>query len=99
LEAVDPRVVWRAERERGFVAGIDEVFHFFFDDHDFDDQAVGVVLCDRAEVVAVEKVLRTLDAILKAVGNAGEDDFVEHPLWPEVRSAAVSALKQLSAGS
>ena len=35
LAADDPRATWQEERERqGLSSGIDEVFHFFFDDHD-----------------------------------------------------------------
>ena len=78
---------------------MDEVIHFFFDDHDFDEKDVGAVLFDRAEVDAVAKVQRALDAVLKVVGDAGDDDFVKHPLWQDVRSAAVAASKRLRARS
>lgn len=96
LAADDPRPVWREERDRGLVSGIDEVFHFFFDDHDFDERSIGAVVFDRAEVAAVEAVKGAFEAVLQAVGDAGDDAFVEHPLWPEVTKAAASAMSLLS---
>lgn len=50
LRASDPRPVWGEERERGLASGIDEVFHFFFDDHDFDEEVVGLSLYNINEV-------------------------------------------------
>lgn len=96
LQAGDPRPLWKPQCERGFVADIDQVFHFFFDDHDFDGSDVGVSLLDQDEVQAIESLKIALEALLAAVGDAGDDDFVEHPLWPVVRRAAAEAHSRLA---
>ena len=95
LEADDPRVLWQGERQRGLVSGIDQVFHFFFDDHNFDNSAVGYSLFDQGEVASIEAVKLRLEAILDVVGDADDDDFVSHPLWAEVRRAAAVASSRL----
>jgi hypothetical protein len=95
LETPDPRVVWREEREKGLISGIDQVFHFFFDDNDFDASAVGAVLLNHSEVAAIQKVKASLQAILESVGDEGDDLFVQHPHWPQVTAAASNALTQL----
>ncbi|MEB0284580.1 hypothetical protein QN347_19065 [Sphingomonas sp. 10B4] len=95
LEEDDPRVLWKCERQRGLVSGIDQVFHFFFDDHDFDKSAFGYSLFDEGEVASIDEVKLRLQAILDVVGDAGDDDFVSHPLWAEVRRAAAVASSRL----
>jgi hypothetical protein len=96
LSVADPRPLWRADRKRGLIADIDQVFHFFFDDNDFDDIAIGATLLNRSEVGAIRDVKSRLEAILDSVGDAGDDLFVEHPLWPKVTAAASNALRQLA---
>ena len=91
LGSDDPREVWRSERQQGLVSGIDQVFHFFFDDHPFDAGDLGVVFVDQEELVAVQGVKQALEAVLEAVGDEGDDEFVEHPLWPNVTRAAAIA--------
>lgn len=97
LARADPRPVWSAERERGLVSGIDQVFHFFFDDNDFGRPAIGVTLLNETEVAAVQKVKAALEEILESVGDEGDDVFAEHPIWPQVSAAASQALRQLAA--
>ncbi len=91
-------MIWRKERLDGFSSGIDETFHFFFDDHDFDESDIGRVFFDHAEVTAVEVVKAALDALLLAVGDRGDADFIQHPLWSNVTNAARAAQLQLSTG-
>ncbi|OYZ14169.1 MAG: hypothetical protein B7Y35_10285 [Sphingomonadales bacterium 28-64-96] len=91
LELDDPMAIWEYERQRGKVSGIDPVFHFFFDDHDFDSSAVGRMLFNQAEVQSVESVKLSLEAILEVVGDAEDNDFVSHPLWANVRRTAAAA--------
>ena len=95
LEAVDPRALWHDERQRGLLSSIDQVFHFFFDDHDFDNSAVGYSLFDQVEVGSIEAVKARLEAVLDVVGGTDDDGFVSHPLWAEVRRAAAVASSQL----
>ncbi|MBB4857768.1 hypothetical protein HNO88_001079 [Novosphingobium chloroacetimidivorans] len=98
LTADDPKALWQEARQLGLVSGIDQVFHFFFDDHDFDRSAVGYSLVSKAEVQSIEAVKLALEAILDLVGDAGDDDFVCHPLWGEVRRAAAVASDRLNDG-
>ena len=72
----------------GRLASIDDVFHFFFDDHQFDEGAIGVWLFDRQEVEAIAKVTDLLDAILNDPANPRSSDYFEdnryfltHPKW------------------
>ena len=88
ISAADPRPIWLAARKCGIASGIDEVFHFFFDDNDFDESAVGVALCSQAEVQLISEVKRALEAVLDAVGDVGDEAYVSHPIWPSVRHAA-----------
>ena len=99
LQAADPRQIWEQERQEGLVSVIDQVFHFFFDDHDFDEADIGAVFVNRDELAAIERIKQALDAVLDAVGDVGDDEFVRHPLWHNVTRAAVSASRQLSAAS
>ena len=74
---------------------MNEVFHFFFDDHDFDNSAVGLSLYDVNEVELVGAVKQALNAVLDHVGDADDEPFVSHPLWHQVRQAAVTAATQM----
>jgi hypothetical protein len=96
LETPDPRSLWREERERGLISGIDQVFHFFFDDNDFDETAIGATLLKQSEVAAIQSVKTLLEAILESLGDERDDVFVQHPLWPKVSAAASNALRQLA---
>ena len=99
LHADDPRIVWENQRRNGLASGINEVFHFFFDDHDFDSQSVGCSILNAEELQTIEAVKLALAAILVEVGDAGDDDFVCHPLWAAVRGAAADASARLQEGA
>jgi hypothetical protein len=96
LQAADPRTIWRAERESGLASGIDEVFHFFFDDNDFDDGAIGDTLTGAMEVRLIGALKDALGAVLDAAGDADDSHFVTHPLWSRVRQAATAASTQVA---
>ncbi len=93
LGTFDPRPVWREERKRGLISGIDQVFHFLFDDNEFDECAIGMTLLNHSEVAAIQDVRAPLEAILESVGDAGDDVFAEHPVWPQVAAAASKAFR------
>ena len=95
LELPDPRQMWREESARGLASGIDAVMHFFFDDNDFDRTAIGATLLDASEVAAIDKLKCSLESVLENVGDQGDDGFVQHPLWRQVRAAAADAARQL----
>ena len=97
LATDDPRRIWQKERLEGLSSGIDDVFHFFFDDHDFDESNIGRVFFDHAEVAAVGGVKSALEALLPVVGTGGDNDFIQDRLWPNVTNAARVAQLQLNA--
>ena len=97
LAAEDPRTIWQQERHEGLSSGIDDVFHFFFDDHDFDKGDLGIVFLDTQEVEAVGAVKQALETLLKVVGDKCDDDFIQHRLWVNV-AAAARAARELLAG-
>lgn len=92
LATPDPRPVWQGERRRGLVSGIDQVFHFFFDDHDFDPSDVGYTLLDSSEADAVGALKRVLNELLSELPNGDDNDYVNHRRWGEASAAATSAL-------
>lgn len=95
LELPDPRKVWREEGKKGLATGIDEIFHFFFDDNDFDQSAIGVTLLNASELAAIAKLKSSLETMLEVVGDKGDDAFVDHPLWRHVTAAAREAIRHL----
>lgn len=98
LAAPDPRRQWAADSRAGYVCGIDQVIHFFFDDHDFDEGDVGVSLLDQAEVALVQAVKHQLDRIIQQLPNGGDDEYVAHRDWPAVTAAAVAARDAIGRG-
>lgn len=92
LATPDPRPMWEAATRKGLIYDLDQVYHFFFDDNDFDDGDVGRMLLGAEEVEAIAQVKTALDLILKLIPKGTDDQFVDHPLWPEVTRAARRAL-------
>ncbi len=78
------------------VSGIDQVIHFFFDDHDFDDTEIGISLLDANEVALVQGVRTALDTLLKKLPRGSDDDFVGHRFWPKVTDAARAAHQEIA---
>ena len=99
LAAEDPEELWRNEREQGLVSDIDQICHFFFDDNDFDEGAVGYSLLDVNEVEAIGEVKALLDAMLVDLPKGDEAAFVNHHLWPRLRAKAVEAQSAFEARS
>ncbi|HYE47873.1 MAG TPA: hypothetical protein VEA44_19050 [Caulobacter sp.] len=91
----DPRPLWAAQTAAGFVSDLDQVYHFFFDDHDLDDRDIGRVLLDVAEVEAIAGLKAALEALLELLPKGSDDQYVEHVRWPEVTRAARHALEIL----
>jgi hypothetical protein len=90
LARPDRHVLWLQPRKE--VSGIDQTFHFFFDDRDFDRTAIGQFLLDNDEVVAIASLKSVLDAILATNERGNDHYFLHHPLWSEVVAAARAAL-------
>ena len=91
LATPDPRTMWDQDQRRGLISGIDQVIHFFFDDHDFDEGDVGYSLFDPREANAVGAVKNALDVLMAELPKGSDDDYVAHPLWSAVTKAAASA--------
>lgn len=88
---------WLKLAPQGPIIGIDQTFHFFFDDHDFDAGDISYSLFDEEEVAAIAEVKQQLNAI-HVTNKAGDDRyFLDHPLWPSVVVAARTARDLLSA--
>lgn len=99
LAAEDPKEFWRKDRERGLVSGIDQIFHFFFDDNDFDEAAIGESLLDVEESKTIDEVKALLDAMLVDLAKGDDAAFVSHHLWPSLRTKAQKAQSALEARS
>lgn len=92
LAADDPLETWRNEGESGLVSDIDQVFHFFFDDNDFDEGAIGESLTGPEEIASIDGVKSLLDAMLSDLPDGDGSAFVNHALWPRLREQAREAL-------
>lgn len=82
---------WLSPDPQGPIIGIEQHFHFFFDDHSFDAGDIGHSLFDEEEVAVIAEVREVLEAI-HAANTAGDNRyFLEHPQWPSVINAAAAA--------
>jgi hypothetical protein len=97
LATDDPIPIWAREREEGLASGIDEVFHFLFDDHEFDGREVGRSLRNEHEVQAVGALKQALSKICDVLPGGRDAEFVRHPAWAEVRHLAAEAGERLDA--
>lgn len=95
LSVSDPRPIWRKETVEGFCAGVDQIVHFLFDDHDFDADDIGFSLFDESEVKALADLKLALGALIDKLPKGGDDDYVADPAWPNVTKAAHTALARM----
>jgi hypothetical protein len=87
---------WLTPDPDGPALGIDEVFHFFFDDHDFDGGDIGFSLFDDEEVAAITRVKVALNAIHGTNRDGDSHYFLRHDLWPDVTRHAGLAYRLLA---
>lgn len=99
LAADDPSESWRKDREQGLASGIDQIFHFFFDDNDFDEAAIGESLVDVEESKIIDEVKTLLDAMLVELPEGDDAAFVSHHLWSSLRTKAQEAQSVLEVRS
>ncbi len=88
LAAEEPEDHWRKERDQGLSSDIDQIFHFFFDDNDFGEGAIGESLLDLEEAKGIHEVKTLLDAMLVDLPQGDDAVFVSHHLWPRLRAKA-----------
>lgn len=81
------------------MSDIDQIFHFFFDDNDFDEGAIGESLLDAEEAKAIDEVKALLDAMLVDLPKGDDAAFVSHHLWPRLRTKAQAAQSAFEAKS
>jgi hypothetical protein len=91
LATEDPKELWRKECDQGLVSDIDQIFHFFFDDNDFDEGAIGYSLLDVNEAKIIGEVKALLDAMLLDLPKGDDAAFVSHHLWLRLRAKAQEA--------
>jgi len=97
LDSIDELVkpertaVWITPASANLIVGIDQVFHFFFDDNDFDQSAIGACLFDGGELKAILEVMSELNAIHRTNRRGDDEYFLRHPGWSQVVSAADAA--------
>ncbi len=106
-ELADPgqTAKWRAP-DGVTMCGSDFVFHFFFDDHDFDEGDIGWMLLGQAEADIIAQLKQALSVVYdeaKASWQGAklapheEDAFLlDHVLWENVVNAAAAARDLLS---
>lgn len=79
-------------------SGIDDVFHFFFDDTELGNDVnseVGNILKNQDEAVAVDSVCKALDQLLTRSGDVSSAMFMADPAWPSLMHLARTALTVL----
>jgi hypothetical protein len=92
-ELADPRATakWLAPDPNGPIIGMKQTMHFFFDDHDFDNGAIGWSLFDDREVRAIDSLKVAIESVF--LSDRGGDDaaYLSSPLWQAVVHAAREA--------
>lgn len=87
---------WLEPAQSDLIVGIDQVFHFFFDDNDFNESAIGAYLFDGHELAAVLAVAIELDVIHRTNPRGDSRYFCNHPNWIRVTGAAERAYALLA---
>lgn len=90
--------LWVNHEDYPSASGIDEVFHFFFDDNDLGDDPfseVGRILKSQAEAEAIRLLASALCDICQRLGDAGSDVFMSDRAWPSLMDLAKASLRLL----
>ena len=88
---------WRELAPGESQAGVRQLLFFLFDAHDFGPAAIGLFLLDGGEVALIAALKRLLAEIAIETPGRGSAQFLDHPLWPEVITAAAAARDALAA--
>ena len=96
LSRPDRASLWLSPDKDTPAGGIEDSFHFFFDDTTFDWSAIGASLFDKDELAAVTLVMNALDVIHRCNPNGDDRYFLEHPRWSSVASSAAIAYTKLA---
>lgn len=103
-ELADPELqqrFWIRHEDAPTSSGIDEVFHFFFDDTEIGEspfEQIGICLCDTEEAAEVKGITDVLESMLRRLGNAQSQRYLSDPMWKEVLARASAALRLFRLG-
>ena len=87
--------LWLNQDDFPNIYGIDEVYHFFFDDTDLGDDPfseIGNILANSYEAEHIQKLCKKLIEILDRLGDANSDVFMNDHQWQCVMSIAQDCL-------
>lgn len=88
--------LWLKHEDFPNSSGIDEIFHFFFDDTDLvsnPKSLVGIVLLDDREVKEIEQLTSALSGMLSRLGDVDSQAYMSDPEWASIVSLAQSSLR------
>lgn len=91
--------LWIRNEDAPNSSGIDEVFHFFFDDTDIAERPldyIGELFISGEEVDTVRAVTEQLDSLLKRLGDVGSKHYMTHSEWPALVAKSQKALDLLA---
>ncbi|MEY2168360.1 MULTISPECIES: SCO4402 family protein [unclassified Rhodanobacter] len=87
--------LWLMHEDYPSSSGIDDVFHFFFDDTDLNkdvDSEIGRILKDQVEAVVISNVCNALDQLFQKLGDADSSVYMSDPAWLSLMHLAQAAL-------
>jgi len=90
--------LWIRHEDYPNSSGIDEIFHFIFDDTDIGDEPkslIGIVFLNEQEAYELETLSALLSRMLNRLGNMSSEYYMRDDEWPLVMSQAMSALQRL----
>lgn len=91
--------LWIMHEDFPSTSGIDEIFHFFFDDNDLGNDPnseVGRILKNTNEVNVISRVSSALNELEQRLGDADSCAFMSDAAWPSMIILASEALKVLA---
>ena len=91
--------LWVMHEDCPSASGVDEVFHFFFDDNDLGDDPdseVGRILKGADEVNVIRRVSSALDGLGRKFGNADSCAFMSDSAWSAMMMLTSEALEVLT---
>ncbi|HEY4366768.1 MAG TPA: hypothetical protein VGN07_05995 [Steroidobacteraceae bacterium] len=91
--------LWVLHEDYPNYSGIDDVFHFIFDDTDLGEDAyseIGRILRNRLEADRLQELSLVLEKMLGRLGDQDSDIFMRDTEWASVVALARSALAEMS---
>ena len=95
------RHLWIEKKDYPNASGIDEVFHFLFDDTNLGsdpESEVGNFLESTEEASRIALICRGLEVMLNRLGNVDSEAYLDDPQWASIAKLAESALQVTAIG-